>query len=62
MADTDLIADLPEKVRLLTESQTPLRRLASPDDVAGAISFLVSDKSDFMTGETLRVNGGQVML
>jgi 3-oxoacyl-[acyl-carrier protein] reductase len=62
MTDTVLISDVPEKVRLLTATQTPLRRLASTADIAGAISFLVSEKSDYLSGETLRVNGGQVML
>lgn len=62
MTDTELIADIPEKVRLLTEAKTPLRRLAKPQDIANAISFLASEKSDFLTGETIRVNGGQVMI
>lgn len=62
MTDTGLIASLPEKVRLLTEAQTPLGRIAQPEDVAGAVSFLASEKADFLTGETIRVNGGQVML
>ncbi len=62
MTDTELIADVPEKIRLLTATTTPLRRLSKPQDVAGAISFLASDKSDFITGETIRVNGGQTML
>lgn len=62
MTDTELIANVPEKVRLLTAIQTPLRRIAMPEDIAGAISFLASDKSDFLTGETIRVNGGQVMI
>ncbi len=62
MTDTELIANVPEKVKLLTAVQTPLRRIATPEDVAGAISFLASDKSDFLTGETIRVNGGQVMI
>lgn len=62
MTDTELVANIPEKARLLTAAQTPLRRIATPDDVAGAISFLASDKSDFLTGETIRVNGGQIML
>ena len=62
MTDTELIADVPEKVKLLTEAQTPLKRLATPEDVAGAVSFLASDKSDFLTGQTIRVNGGQIML
>jgi 3-oxoacyl-[acyl-carrier protein] reductase len=62
MTDTDLLADIPEKTRLLTAAQTPLRRIAIPEDVACAISYLASEKSDFLTGETIRVNGGQVMI
>lgn len=62
MVDTPLIADIPEKVRLLSAAQTPLRTLATAEDVAGAISFLASDKSNYLTGETIRVNGGQFML
>lgn len=62
MTDTDLIADIPEKARLLTAARTPLRRLARPEDIAGAVAFLASPRAGFLTGETLRVNGGQVML
>ena len=62
MVDTPLIADIPEKVRLLSAAQTPLRTLATAEDVAGAISFLASDKSNYLIGETIRVNGGQFML
>lgn len=62
MTETDQIADIPERIRLLTAARTPLRHLARPEDVAGAVSFLASDKADFLTGETIRVNGGQVML
>jgi 3-oxoacyl-[acyl-carrier protein] reductase len=62
MTDTKLVADVPEKVKLTTAAKTPLRRLAKPKDVAEAISYLVTEKSDFLTGETIRVNGGQVML
>jgi 3-oxoacyl-[acyl-carrier protein] reductase len=62
MIDTDLIVDIPEKVRLLTAARTPARRLGHPQDVAAAIAFLVSADASFLAGETLRVNGGQVML
>lgn len=62
MTDTELIADVPEKVRLLTAVQTPLKRIAWPEDIAGVVSFLASEKSDYLTGETIRVNGGQVMI
>ena len=62
MTDTELISDVPEKVKLLTAAKTPLKRLAKPEDIANAISYLVSEKSDFLTGETIRINGGQVMI
>ena len=61
MTETDQIADIPERVRLMTAAKTPLRRLATPQDVAEAVVFLASGRSDFLTGETIRVNGGQVM-
>lgn len=62
LVSTELTADVPEKIKLLTAAQTPLRRLALVNDVANAICFLASEKSNFITGENIRVNGGQVML
>ncbi|WP_028301813.1 SDR family oxidoreductase [Oceanospirillum beijerinckii] len=62
MIDTDLTANIPERTKLVTISNTPLKRLARTSDVAHAVSYLISEKSDFITGETIRVNGGQVML
>ena len=62
LVDTDLISDVPEKERLIIASKTPLRRIAKPEDIANAIFFLASAESDFITGETIRVSGGLVML
>lgn len=62
MTDTRLISEVPEKARLLSKMQTPLRRLATPEDVANTIAFLLSDDAAHITGETLRVCGGSVML
>ena len=42
-------ADLVERI--------PLRRLGRPDDIAHAVMFLASDFADFVTGQTLPVNG-----
>ena len=61
MTDTRLIGDIPEKQRLIAARNTPLRRLATPEDVAGAVAYLASDAAAYVTGETVRVNGGQVM-
>lgn len=62
LLSTELTADIPEKFKLLTAAQTPLRRLALATDVAGTISYLASTKSDFLNGENIRLNGGQVMI
>lgn len=62
MTDTALVGDLSEKARLVLARRAPLRRLAQPEDVADAVAFLVSPRADYITGETLRVNGGQFTL
>jgi len=62
MTDTALVADIPEKARLVLARQAPLRRLAEPADVADAVAFLVSPGAGYITGETIRVNGGRITL
>jgi 3-oxoacyl-[acyl-carrier protein] reductase len=42
-------------------SQTPLRRLGQPEDVADAVAFLASDQASYITGLNMHVNGGLVM-
>jgi 3-oxoacyl-[acyl-carrier protein] reductase len=58
---TSLTGDIPEKVQLMIARQTPLRRLAKPSDVAAAVAYFVSDGADFVSGDTLAVNGGMTM-
>lgn len=58
---TDASRDTREAVKDMIIAQTPLRRIAQPDDVAGPVLFLASDWSRFMTGQTLYVDGGLVM-
>jgi 3-oxoacyl-[acyl-carrier protein] reductase len=62
MTETDLVAGIPEKAKMLLRAKIPLSRLATPDDVAGAIDYLSSDASKYITGETIRINGGQSMI
>lgn len=51
----------PEQVRQSWIDATPLGRLQTPEDVARAVAFLVSDDAGFITGEALSVNGGAYM-
>ena len=52
--------DDPEKVREEYITLTPLGRLSVPDDIAKGILFLASDQAAFMTGETVKISGGQL--
>ena len=40
-------------------SATPLGRVGHPDDVVGAVRYLIGDDSAFVTGQTLHINGGR---
>jgi 3-oxoacyl-[acyl-carrier protein] reductase len=56
--ETALTGVLPEGVRDAILANTPLAKLGSPADVAGAVRFLCSDEASFITGEVLLVDGG----
>ncbi|MBP2301759.1 SDR family oxidoreductase [Azospirillum picis] len=58
---TDASRSTREDVKDRIIAQTPLRRIATPEDMAGPVLFLASDWSRFMTGQTLYVDGGLVM-
>jgi 3-oxoacyl-[acyl-carrier protein] reductase len=61
MTETTLIGDISEKAQLIAARQTPMRRLAAPEDIAAAVAYLASAEASFVTGHTLAVNGGMVM-
>jgi 3-oxoacyl-[acyl-carrier protein] reductase len=61
MTQTDLIGDLPERAKMVAKMQTPLRRLAFPEDIAGTVAFLFSERGAYITGQNIRVCGGSVM-
>lgn len=62
MTMTSMLATVPDKAKMLAKMQTSLRRLAQPEDVAGVVGFFFSEEAAYLTGENIRVCGGQLML
>ena len=56
--DTRLTQVIAEEMKAIMLTNTPLGRFGTPEDVAGAVRFLCSDESSFITGEVLLVDGG----
>ena len=59
--DTDMTRALNEAQRAGLQAQIPLGRLGLPEDIAETVAFLVSDGAQYVTGETIHVNGGLYM-
>src|SRR5581483_5518111 len=59
--ETDMTHGLTAELKQRMLDQTPLRRMGTPQDIAGAVKFLVSDDASFITGHVLDVNGGIYM-
>lgn len=59
--DTDMTAGLPEAARTAMLNNIPLARLGTAREVADAVAWLASDRSSYVTGEVVRVNGGMYM-
>ena len=59
---TDATAWLPEEQKTMIASMTPLQRIATPEDVAGAVLAMASNHSRFVTGCYVPVSGGLLML
>ena len=56
--DTDILAGDSKEKRAQRESEVPLKRVGSPEDMANTISFLIGPDSNYITGAVLHVNGG----
>jgi 3-oxoacyl-[acyl-carrier protein] reductase len=56
---TEMMAKMPEESKQASLNETVLKRLGEPEDVAHLISFLCSDQARHITGEVIKVDGGQ---
>ena len=59
--ETDMMAHFTETDKNTLKDETPLNKLGTPKDVANAVSFLASERAEFITGQIISVNGGIVI-
>ena len=59
--ETDMTSQLPEEGKKIMLEKIPLGRMGSPQEVACVVKFLASSSGDYITGETIHVNGGLYM-
>lgn len=60
--ETDMTKKLTPEQRESHLSNVPMKKIGTPEDVANAVAFLVSDAANYITGMTLHVNGGMIMM
>ncbi|MCI4400072.1 MAG: 3-oxoacyl-ACP reductase FabG [Campylobacteraceae bacterium] len=58
---TDMTNELKDEVKNYYIYKIPLKRFGKPEEIASAVAFLLSDEASYITGETLKVNGGMLM-
>lgn len=59
--ETEMTDQLPEDIKQGMLTQIPLAKLGQPEDIAKAVVFLASEDANYMTGQTLHIDGGMVM-
>ena len=56
-----MTSNLSDEIKAKYEENIPLHRLGDPQDIANGVAFLLSDNASYITGETLKINGGMNM-
>ena len=59
--ETDMTASLSDEIKAAYMEKIPLKSLGKPEDIANAVVYLASPLSDYMTGQTLHLNGGMYL-
>lgn len=59
--ETDMTDVIPENIKEEIISKIPLNKLGKPEDIANAVSFLASDKANYITGQVITVDGGMII-
>ncbi|HPX89160.1 MAG TPA: 3-oxoacyl-ACP reductase FabG [Methylophilaceae bacterium] len=60
--ETDMTAELPEAIKTKMLERVPLGRLGNVNEIAATVAFLASPSAAYITGETIHVNGGMLMV
>jgi 3-oxoacyl-[acyl-carrier protein] reductase len=60
--ETDMTAELPENIKTKMLERVPLGRLGHVNEIAATVAFLASPSAAYITGETIHVNGGMLMV
>ena len=59
---TEMVAAVPEAIQQQILAEIPMKRFAEPHEVAEVVAFLADDKSAYITGANIPINGGHYML
>ena len=62
LIDTEMARVLPKEAIETVVGATPMKRMGQPEELANVVSFLLSEQSSFMTGQTVVASGGRVVL